>query len=109
ISVVSDQIGTPTYAGDLAELILQIIDKKSKDFGLYHYSNEGEVSWYDFAKTIFEILKIDIKVNPINTDEYPALAKRPSYSVIDKSKAKRNFLLNNLQLEISLKKCLNGC
>lgn len=86
ISVVSDQIGTPTYAGDLAQLILKIILENNKSYGLYHYSNEGAISWYDFAKAIFEESKIDIKVNAISTSEYPTLAKRPIYSVMDKGK-----------------------
>lgn len=86
ISVVRDQIGSPTYAGDLAEFILKIILANNKSFGIYHYSNEGAISWYDFAKAIFEESKIDLKVNAISTSEYPTLAKRPIYSVMDKGK-----------------------
>ena len=88
ISVVSDQIGTPTYAGDLAEVILNIINSNNKSFGLYHYSNEGETSWYDFAKAIFEASNLKIKVNAIKTEAYPTPAKRPVYSVMDKTKIK---------------------
>ena len=88
ISVVSDQIGTPTYAGDLADVILKLISSKNTNFGLYHYSNEGEVSWYDFAKAIFEVSAIEIKLNPIKTAAYPTAAKRPAYSVMDKIKIK---------------------
>ena len=88
ISVVSDQIGTPTYAGDLADVILKIISSKNTNFGLYHYSNEGVASWYDFAKTIFEASNIEIKLNPIKTSAYPTPAKRPVYSVMDKTKIK---------------------
>ena len=88
ISVVSDQIGTPTYAGDLAEVILNIVSSKNTNFGLYHYSNEGMVSWYDFAKAIFEISAIEIKLNPIKMVDYPTPAKRPAYSVMDKAKIK---------------------
>ncbi|OBQ54928.1 dTDP-4-dehydrorhamnose reductase [Tamlana sp. s12] len=95
ISVVSDQIGTPTYAGDLAEVLLHIINSKSTAFGLYHYSNEGEVSWFDFAKAIFNISNLDIKLNAITTTSYPTPAKRPEYSVLEKRK-----LISLFNLEI---------
>jgi len=88
ISVVSDQIGTPTYAGDLADVILKIISSKNTNFGLYHYSNEGVASWCEFAKAIFEASNIEIKLNPIKTSAYPTPAKRPVYSVMDKTKIK---------------------
>jgi len=88
IKVVSDQIGSPTYAGDLAEVILNIINSSNKSFGLYHYSSEGVASWYDFTKAIFEESKKEIKINPIETAVYPTTAKRPVYSVMDKSKIK---------------------
>ena len=88
INVVSDQIGTPTYAGDLAEVILTIIDSKSESYGIYHYSNEGVASWYDFAKAIFKYSMQNIKLNKISTEEYPTPAKRPLYSVLDKEKVK---------------------
>ncbi|MDC1226406.1 dTDP-4-dehydrorhamnose reductase [Algibacter sp.] len=84
ISVVSDQIGTPTYAGDLAEIIIQIINTKTQKHGIYHYSNEGVVSWFEFAQEIFELTKNKIKVNPIASREYLTPAKRPKYSVLDK-------------------------
>ena len=80
ISVVSDQIGTPTYAGDLADVILKIISSKNTNFGLYHYSNEGVASWYDFAKTIFEASNLKIKLNAIKTEAYPTPAKRNFYN-----------------------------
>ena len=86
ISVVSDQTGTPTYAGDLADVILKIITSNTKSFGLYHYSNEGVASWYDFAKAIFEASNIEIKLNPIKTSAYPTPAKRPLFSVMEKTK-----------------------
>ena len=91
ISVVSDQIGTPTYAGDLADVILKIISSKNTNFGLYHYSNEGVASWYDFAKTIFEASNLKIKLNAIKTEAYPTPAKRPFYSVMDKEKIKTSL------------------
>lgn len=91
INVVSDQIGTPTYGGDLAKVILTIINSKSTGFGLYHYSNEGVTSWYDFAKAIFEASNLKIKTNPIKSAAYPTPAKRPAYSVLDKTKIKNTL------------------
>jgi len=96
IGVIVDQIGTPTYAADLASVLLKIIDISSKDekafiSGIYHYSNEGVASWYDFAKAIFEIAGIKCKVNPIATEDYPSPVPRPPYSVLNKSKIKINF------------------
>lgn len=91
ISVVSDQIGTPTYAKDLADFIIEIINQDSNAFGIYHYSNEGTASWYDFAKAIFEIKGVSIKVNPIETVDYPTPAKRPHFSVLNKTKIKKVF------------------
>ena len=88
ISVVSDQIGTPTYAGDLAEIIIQIINTKTEKYGIYHYSNEGVASWFEFAKEIFKLTENKIKVNPIPSIEYLTPAKRPQFSVLDKAKIK---------------------
>ncbi len=95
LSVVFDQIGSPTYAVDLARFILLLIQKDSGAFGIYHYSNEGVASWYDFAKAIFEEANIDIELKPIRTVEFPLPAKRPSYSVMDKAKVKTSF---NIQI-----------
>jgi len=94
ISVVSDQIGTPTYAGDLAEVILKITMSNNSFYGFYHYSNRGEISWYDFAKEIFELSHKQVKLHPIATEVYPAAAKRPRYSVLDKTKIKDLFATN---------------
>ena len=91
LSIVNDQIGTPTYAKDLARVVLKIIETQSQAFGTYHYSNEGIVSWFDFAKEIFHQEKIKIKLNPIPTSAYPTPAKRPKYSVLDKDKIKETF------------------
>jgi len=91
LKIIADQIGTPTYAMDLAECILQIISLKSSDYGTYHYSNEGVASWYDFAKAIFDISETKVKVLPISTSEYPTRAIRPAYSVMSKSKIKQVF------------------
>ena len=107
ISVVNDQIGSPTYAGDLAKAIMEIISAKTTSFGLYHYTNEGTTSWYDFAKTIFEIKEIKIKVNPISSNNYTTQAKRPMYSVLDKTKIKQVFNIIFLpNLENSLKEVI---
>ena len=96
INVVSDQIGSPTYATDLANAILEIIKNKefkeiSQATQIYHYSNEGEISWYDFAKEIFKIAKVDCKVNPITTQQYPTPAKRPKNTLMSKDKIAETF------------------
>jgi dTDP-4-dehydrorhamnose reductase len=95
LGVISDQIGGPTYAKDLARVILKIIETDATKYGIYHYSNEGVASWYDFAKAIFEISNTAITVNAIPTSSYPTPAKRPKYSVLNTSKLK-----NNLKVEI---------
>lgn len=99
ISVVNDQIGTPTHAVDLAEALVQIICHTElveaqqlsieNNFGIYNFSNEGQCSWYDFAKKIFEVNKITIDLKPIPTSSFPTPAQRPKYSVLDKSKFKK--------------------
>jgi dTDP-4-dehydrorhamnose reductase len=91
LSVVNDQIGTPTNAVDLAETLVAIIIKTNQqtandDFGIYNFSNEGQCSWYEFAKKIFEFNNIQIDLKPIPTTDFPTPAKRPKYSVLDKSK-----------------------
>ncbi|WP_294733570.1 dTDP-4-dehydrorhamnose reductase [uncultured Flavobacterium sp.] len=91
LSVVNDQTGTPTNANDLADAVLQIIASGKQHYGIYHYSNEGVATWYDFAKKIFENNNIKIDLQPIVTKQYPTPAKRPIYSVMDKSKIKQAF------------------
>ncbi len=94
----------------LAKVCLNIIlsDKKiNKNSKIYHYSNEGEASWCDFAKAIMEFAKIDCKINPIETKDYPTPAKRPKYSVLDKTKIKKDFNIEILPWQESLKKCLD--
>lgn len=103
ISVVNDQIGTPTNAVDLANTIVKIIISKKLKFGIYNYSNEGQCSWYDFAKKIFEINNITINLLPIPTTSFPTLAKRPKFSVLDKSEIKNTFDLEINSWEESLK------
>ena len=94
LGVIFDQVGTPTYARDLAKSILEIIPQVSNDrVETYHYSNEGVCSWYDFAKAIFEMSNIECKVNPIETKEYPTPAARPHYSLLNKSKIKNSYAI----------------
>jgi len=88
LTVIYDQVGTPTYAMDLAEVILTIIKDEPKKYGLYHYSNEGVASWYDFAKAVFEFAEVDMKVLPVASSAFVTKAKRPHYSVLDKTKIK---------------------
>lgn len=103
ISVVNDQVGTPTHAVDLARAIVAIIRSGNTHYGIYHYSNEGVASWYDFARKIFEVNEIRINVKPIATTEFPTPAKRPAYSVLDKSKIKDVFQIEVPDWETSLK------
>ena len=108
LSVVSDQIGTPTNAVDLAECLVTIITEHSKrnteDYGIYNFSNEGQCSWYDFAAEIFKVNNISINLQPIPTSAYPTPAKRPAYSVLDKSKIKKVFGIEIMDWKESLKK-----
>lgn len=107
LSIVCDQIGTPTYAGDLAEVILHLIKQNIQEYGTYHYSNEGVASWYDFAVAIFDESNNDISISPIKTDCYPTPAKRPCFSVMDKCKIKNAMGLEIPYWRDSLKKCLS--
>jgi dTDP-4-dehydrorhamnose reductase len=91
ISVVSDQIGSPTYAGDLAEVLIQIVLSSSTNYGVYHYSNSGTISWYDFAVEIFKQFGKTIQVKPIKTKDYPTAAKRPKFSALNTIKIENNF------------------
>jgi len=111
LNVVSDQIGTPTYAADLAKAIMDIIvlSEHTQTFasGLYHYSNDGVCSWYDFCVKIHELAGVKTcNVNPIPTSAYPTKATRPMYSVLDKTKIAETFKLKIPQWEESLKKCI---
>ncbi len=106
LSVVSDQIGTPTYAVDLAEVLLKIITSETTTFGIYNFSNEGQCSWYEFAEEIFLQQEIAIDLQAIPTKSYPTPAKRPAYSVLDKSKIKTTFGVNIKDWKTSLKDCL---
>lgn len=105
ISVVNDQVGSPTYAADLAEVILKILDDWKP--GIYHFSNDGVISWYDFAVAIKEISGSKCVVKPVPTSSYPTRAKRPSYSVLDKTKIQETFGIRLRQWKQSLKDCIN--
>jgi dTDP-4-dehydrorhamnose reductase len=108
LNVIFDQVGTPTYAGDLAKAILDIISQESMLINnqIYHFSNEGVCSWYDFAKAIFTFSYTECDVRPIEAIDYPVLATRPHYSLLNKTKIKRNFNLTIAYWKDSLKHCL---
>ncbi|MFD2145324.1 dTDP-4-dehydrorhamnose reductase [Mucilaginibacter antarcticus] len=106
LRIIADQVGTPTYAIDLAGFILLTITSQSKAYGTYHYSNEGVTSWFDFARAIFDISATPVKAIPIRTDEYPTRATRPSYSVMDKTKAKQTFKIEIPYWRDSLVNCI---
>ncbi|MDR2626880.1 MAG: dTDP-4-dehydrorhamnose reductase [Dysgonamonadaceae bacterium] len=112
LTVVSDQRGTPTYAGDLAGAILDIIvhaeTHENLPAGVFHYSNEGETNWYAFAVKIHELAGIrDCNILPVSTADYPTTAKRPAYSVLDKDKIRQTFRLTIPDWEASLQTCIN--
>lgn len=106
LGVIFDQIGTPTYARDLAVAIFAAV-KQGIVPGIYHFSNEGAISWYDFTKAIHRIAGIaQCRVRPLHTSEYPAQANRPHYSVLDKTKIKQTFAIEVPYWEESLKECI---
>lgn len=108
LNIVFDQVGTPTYARDLAETILQIIPTATKNSGveIFHFSNEGVISWYDFAKAIVEDAGISFKINPIISKDFPQAAPRPFYSVLDKGSIKKKFVIEIPYWRDSLRECL---
>ncbi|MBQ3682488.1 MAG: dTDP-4-dehydrorhamnose reductase [Succinimonas sp.] len=108
VNVVNDQIGTPTFAGDLAAAIVAIIPQITEETaGIYHYTNEGVCSWYDFAYEIMAFSGYSCKVYPVSSAEYPTKAHRPSYSVLDRSLIKEVFKIEVPYWKESLKKCLS--
>lgn len=108
INVVSDQIGSPTFAGDLAQAIVSILPQMNeKNRGIYHYTDEGVCSWYDFATEIMRLSGLGCKVNPIPSSAYPTKAERPFYSVLSKEKIKSTFNIEIPHWKESLKKCLS--
>lgn len=108
VNVVCDQHGTPTWAGDLAQALMRLVHHYGKDtvHETFHFTNEGQTTWSDFAKAIFEIAGKSCKVNPITTDQYPTKAKRPAYSVLDKSKIKQTLGCDIPFWRDSLVKCI---
>ena len=111
LGVIFDQVGTPTYAKDLAFTCLSILSKSNQDKisskgNLYHFSNEGVASWYDFSKAIMSIGEVNCKVKPIETKDYPTPAKRPHYSVLNKTKIKNDFQIEIPFWRDSLKACI---
>lgn len=105
LGVVFDQVGSPTYARDLARAIMHIVDKGIVP-GVYHFTNEGVCSWYDFTRAIHRLEDIDCQVSPIHTEDYPVSAARPHFSVLDKSKIKNTFGIDIRWWEDALKECI---
>ncbi len=106
LGVIVDQVGSPTYAIDLANVILDITESGRTSYGIYHYSNEGVTSWYDFAKAVFDLSETTVKLNPVKTSEYVTRAVRPAYSVMDKSKIKATFDITIPYWRDSLATCI---
>jgi len=107
LGVIYDQVGTPTYARDLAKTILDIVPNiNNRDVEIFNYSNEGVLSWYDFAKEIMKMAKLECTINPIETKDYPTPATRPNYSLLNKSKIKNYYNITIPFWKDSLKECL---
>lgn len=106
LNVIFDQVGTPTYAADLADALLQIVSADKFIPGVYHYSNEGVCSWYDFTIAIHQIAGIDCRVLPIESKDYPAKTPRPHYSVLNKKKIKSNYNIQIPHWEDGLRRCM---
>ena len=106
IRVVNDQIGSPTYAYDLAKVIVKIIMYNKTESGLFHYSNEGEISWFEFARSIRKLYNFDCEIIGVSSKEFKTLAKRPKYSLLNKSKIKTTFNLEIPNYKQSLKNCI---
>ena len=107
IGVVNDQIGSPTYAADLARAIMQMISSGKWVPGIYNFSNEGVISWFDFANEIKRLVNSSCVVNPLSTEQFPTPAKRPKYSVLDKTKIQQTFSIQLRDWKESLKECIN--
>ena len=108
ISVINDQIGSPTSARDLAKAIIKIIKSENWIPGIYNYSNEGEISWFDFANEIKQIGGLNAKINPIPTSAYPTAAKRPRFSLLDKTKIKATYQVEVPNWKDSLKEVIKS-
>ena len=107
LNVVFDQVGSPTYAGDLADCIVHVIESRQQNkLGIYHYADEGVCSWYDFACAIRDIAGNRCDIRPCHSDEYPSKVKRPSYSVLDKTLVKKTFGITSPNWLDSLRRCM---
>lgn len=106
LGVVSDQIGTPTYAVDLAKVVLMLAEEADPKVGIYHYSNEGVASWYDFAHAVFKQAQLSIALRPLSSAQFPTKAVRPAFSVMDKRKIKCTFSIEIPHWQDSLEECL---
>ena len=106
VKVVNDQLGSPTYAYDLAKVIIKIIMKSKNESGLFHYSNEGEISWFEFAKSIRELYNLECELIGVSSKEFKTIAKRPKYSRLDKTKIKKTFNLEIPNYKQSLEDCI---
>jgi dTDP-4-dehydrorhamnose reductase len=106
VKVVNDQIGSPTYTNDLAMVIIKIIKNYKTESGLFHYSNEGEISWFEFAKSIKELYNLDCEIIGVSSKEFKTIAKRPRYSLLNKSKIKKTFNLEIPNYKQSLEDCI---
>ena len=106
LNVVADQFGQPTNANDLAEVIMKIISTEEKEYGIFHFSNYSETTWFDFAKKIAELSKSKIKINPISTEQYPTPAKRPMRSTMCLDKIENSYNIEPKYWENSLEECM---
>ena len=106
VKVVNDQLGSPTYANDLAKVIMGIVMNSKGKSGLFHYSNEGEISWFEFARSIRDIYNIDCEIIGVSSEEFKTIAKRPKYSLLDKTKIKKTFNLEIPFYKQSLEDCI---
>lgn len=106
VRVVCDQVGTPTYARDLARAIAKVLKSQQWVAGIYHFTDEGAASWYDFAKAIFRIAGMKVKVVPIPTEDYPTPASRPAYSILDRTRIKATYGVEIPHWEESLSDCI---
>ena len=106
VKVVNDQIGSPTYANDLAKFIIEIIMNSKNKSGLFHYSNEGEISWFEFAKSVRELYKLECELIGVSSKEFKTIAKRPKYSLLNKTKIKKTFNLEIPNYKQSLEDCI---
>jgi len=106
LNVINDQVGSPTFAADLAEVILRIINTNIWKPGIYNYTNFGNVSWFDFANDIKSIFGFDVPIVAVSSSEYFQQAKRPKYSLLDNSKIKNTFYINQMNYLDSLNKCI---